>query len=119
MLCSELTSHWCISQAPGRLELAVSCHNSDALMGSRTAAMTWSPRARSWRTNSRPIPTERHSKLVSLAAFYAREGYIEAVFPGLVADCEVEGGGGVPLLLPTMHQTFEPISARTLIEKGK
>jgi hypothetical protein len=40
MLCSDLTSHWCISQAPGRLELAASCQSSDALIGSRTAAMT-------------------------------------------------------------------------------
>jgi hypothetical protein len=61
MLCSDLTSHWCISQVPGRFELAASCHTSDAVMGSRTAAITWSPRRKSCRTNSRPIPVKRHS----------------------------------------------------------
>ena len=58
MLSSDVTSHWHSSQAPGLSWEADSCQSWDAWNGSRTAAMTWSPRSSSWRTNSKPMPRE-------------------------------------------------------------
>ena len=55
MLGSLVTSHSKIRQDPDSAMPAYP-HSCEAFAGSRTVASTWSPRASSWRTHSRPMP---------------------------------------------------------------
>ncbi len=55
MLASLVTSHSKILQDPDSAMPAYP-HSWEAFVGSRTVARTWSPRARSCRTHSRPMP---------------------------------------------------------------
>ena len=55
MLASLVTSHSKIRQEPDSATPAQP-HSCEAFVGSRTVASTWSPRARSCRTHSRPMP---------------------------------------------------------------